>query len=436
MSTLPDRALPSALDAERALLGAILKNNECLAEIVALVTPSDFSVDAHRVIARRMWELWEAGKPIEEITLANAMTERSELQSVGGVAYLTSLTDGLVRRTSVKEYAEIIRDKARLRELLHACELGQSIVLANHDPVSECLSRVQDALLSIEAATHRQSAFHIAQVTGEVFAGVERLRQHRAELVGLTTGIEALDLATTGIRAGEFWVVGGRPGEGKSSIAIKALLDSARHNIPVALFSPEMGRDQVLTRMWSQYGEIPFGKLRNPARLTETEYQQLRQVMFEVGRLPIYIDDSGSLSIREIVARARLLVKRQNVRLIVVDYLQLVSAEGRDERQRISIISNSLRELAKEGVPILALSQLTRPRDGNLNRHPTKFDLKESGALEADAHTVLLIFRRVDETTLLPTGEDEIIIAKQRNGPLSIEPARLDEQYLFFRERR
>jgi replicative DNA helicase len=249
----------------------------------------------------------------------------------------------------VKQCAEIVHEKAQLRRLVHVCETEENTALADDQPVSVCLGRLQDALLGIEAATHKQSVFHVAQVTDEVFAGIERLRDRHAELVGLTTGIESLDLATTGIREGEFWILGGRTGEGKSSVGVKALLDNARSEVPVAVFSPEMRRDQILTRMWSQHGDISFDKLRNPARLTNAEYQQLQRVMVEVGKLPIYIDDSSSLSIREIVARARLLVKRQHVQLIVVDYLQLVDAEGRDERQRVSTISNALRELAKEG---------------------------------------------------------------------------------------
>jgi replicative DNA helicase len=163
--------------------------------------------------------------------------------------------------------------------------------------------------------------------------------------------------------------------------------------------------------------------------------KRLQQVMCEVGKLPIFIDDSSSLSMREMVARARLLTTRHHIGLIVVDYIQLIEAVGRDERQRISAVSNSLRALAKEGVPIMALSQMTRPHDRNLSRRPTKFDLKESGSLEADAHTVLLIFQPVADTNLPQADKAEIIIAKQRNGPLSIEPVEFDERYLLFRER-
>jgi replicative DNA helicase len=433
---LHNRELPNADDAEQALLGAILKHNDCLAEVVTLTKPSDFYVPAHRRIFTRMLQLWEMGTSIEEVTLVHAMTEPREIEEVGGVAYLTSLTDNVVKRTSATQYAAIVREKAQLREFIHACDLGVNIGLANDQPAAVCVSRIHDALLAIEANTQKQPALHVAQVTDEVFADLERLRCQPGERVGLTTGIDSLDLATTGIRPGEFWLLGGRTGEGKSSFALKTILDNARCEIPVLLITPEMRRDQIVTRIWAQYGQIRFDKLRDPKRLTEAEYGHLQRTMLEVARLPIYIDDASSLSIREIVARARMMVKRHRIGLIAVDYIQLVGAEGRDERQRISAISNGLRELAKEGVPVLALSQLTRPREGNLNRRPTKFDLKESGALEADAHTVLLIFRRVDEATLLPTGSGEIIIAKQRNGPLSIEPVCFDERYLIFQERR
>jgi replicative DNA helicase len=432
---LLDRPLPSALGAERALLGGIMKNNSCMAEAVNLVKASDFSVSPHRIIFTHMGELWESGKPIEEVTLAHAMSAPDEIQKVGGVAYLTSLTDNVVKRDSVTHYAEIIREKARLRDLIHACDLGVSLGMVNDQPAAACVSRVQEALLMIEANIQKRSVAHIAQVSDEVFLGLEHLRAEIAGLPGLTTGIEALDLVTTGIRRGEFWVVGGRPGEGKSAIAIKAVLDNARRAVPVVLFTPEMDRHQVLTRLWAQYGRIPFEKLRNPKRLTDTEMKGLQQIMFEVAKLPIFIDDSSSIAIREIVARAKLLVSRDRLGLVVVDYIQLVDAAGRDERQRISAISNGLRALAKDGAPVLALSQLTRPQDKNLNRRPSKFDLKESGSLEADAHTVLLIFQPVSDANLPQPEQAEIIIAKQRNGPLGIEPVQFDGRHLFFRER-
>lgn len=262
-----------------------------------------------------------------------------------------------------------------------------------------------------------------------------RLRTKEADLPGLTTGIATLDMVTTGIRRGEFWVVGGRPGEGKSAVAMKAILDNARREVPVALFTPEMDRHQALTRLWAQHGEVPYERLRNPQRLSDSDMKRLQQIMFEVGKLPIFIDDSSTVSIREIVARSGLLASRHQIGLIVVDYLQLIAAEGRDERQRISLISNSLRALAKESAPVLALSQMTRPHDRNLNRRPTKFDLKESGALEADADTVLLIFQPVADTNIPQADQAEIIVAKQRNGPLSIEPVQFDGRYLIFRER-
>jgi replicative DNA helicase len=380
--------------------------------------------------------LWELGKPIEEVTLIHAMTAPDEIQQVGGVAYLTSLTDSVVKRDSVAHYAEMVREKARLRELIHACDLGVSLGIANDQPATNCVTRVQDALLMIEADIQKQTVAHIAQISDEVFLGIEKLRANSADLPGLTTGIATLDLVTTGIRQGEFWVVGGRTGEGKSALALRAVLENARRDVPVALFSPEMDRHQILTRLWAQYGEVPFEKLRNPIRLTDSEMKRLRQIMFEVGKLPIFLDDSSSLSIREIVARARLLASRHGVALIVIDYIQLIEAEGRDERQRVSTISNSLRALAKgSGMPVLALSQMTRPHDRNLNRRPTKFDLKESGSLEADAHTVLLIFQPVGDANQPQADQAEIIIAKQRNGPLSIEPVQFDGRYLLFRER-
>ena len=202
------------MDAERALLGGILKNNLCMAEAITLVKASDFSVSPHRIIFTHMVELWESGKPIEEVTLAHAMIAPGEIQQVGGVAYLTSLTDNLMKRDSVAHYAEIIREKARLRELIHACDLGVSLGIANDQPASACVSRVQEALLMIEANIQKHSVPHIAQVSDEVFLGIERMRTEDKDLPGLTTGIATVDLVTTGILAWGVWGGGWAHGRG------------------------------------------------------------------------------------------------------------------------------------------------------------------------------------------------------------------------------
>ena len=429
------RVLPSNADAERIVLGSVLHvDNSLLFEAMSLLGPEDFSDDRHRRIFARMIELGSTGKPIDSTTLVHAMTVPREIESVGGVAYLLDLGSGLVRRGSIRHHAEIVKDCAKRRQLVRSCEFSADQACDRTISFDACSQAVQDALLEIEARSTATAPKHVIQFGDEVLSAIDRMRTHVGELVGLSTGIGALDSITTGIRHGEFWVLGGRPGDGKSSVALQVAMANVEQDIPVLIFSLEMSRDQVLLRMAAQLGRIPFEKIRDPRRLSDAEYGHLRGALADLGKMPLFVDDSSSLAIQQLAARARLMIRREKVKLVIVDYVQLIDADGRDERQRISKISRTLRELAKEGTPILALSQLARPKDGNLNTRPNKFSLKESGALESDAHTVLLLYRPVDQQDR-PTGEDELIVAKQRHGPWSIEPVYFDTRTLSYRER-
>jgi replicative DNA helicase len=422
-----------APEAERTILGALLKKNVLMPEAAASLRPQDFGSKRERLIYGHMIELWEAGGAIDELTLAHSMSQPGELQKSGGVAYLSELADS-PRRASLAPYIEIVRERARRRELIRLCELTQQHASDLTQPLAESLESLREGVLAIESNSTKVVPQHVAQFTDQAINEWERLQNQPTELAGLTTGIGAIDKATTGIRPAELWVVGGAPGEGKSAIAITAALENARRDIPVAIFSVEMTRDQVLHRMWAQCGGISYARIRTPKWTGKEDSQRIKNAACEVGKMPIYIDGSSSLSIRELVARGRLLVQRHGVKLIVVDYIQLIRAQGQDERQRVSTISDSLRELAKEAAPVLALSQLARPKDRSLKLRPNKYWLKESGALEADAHVILLVFRPRDKHDQ-PNGADELIIAKQRNGPIGIEPVEFDEHLLRYRER-
>jgi replicative DNA helicase len=256
-----------------------------------------------------------------------------------------------------------------------------------------------------------------------------------AELIGLPTSIEALDLATTGIRSGELWLVAGRTGDGKTALALQIAATNCRSGIPTGFFSIEMSKDDLLQRLWSHEGRIPFQSIRNPRGIAPEMRAHIKRAMAEVGMWPLFVVEDGSLSIQRLTTKARLMIRQEKIRLLIIDYVQLVSAPAKDERERLTKISNQLRALAKEtGVPIVAISQLNRPRDGNQNARPNKFSLKESGNLENDAHVILLTYRPVDEYGQ-PTGEDELIIAKQRHGPVSNERVFFEPKTLTFYER-
>jgi replicative DNA helicase len=244
-----------------------------------------------------------------------------------------------------------------------------------------------------------------------------------------------LDFVTTGIRPGETWAIGGRTGDGKTSLALQIAAANSRRDIPVGYFSIEMSKSELLQRLWSHEGRIPFGAIRNPRCASADIRSRVIRAMTTVGRWPLFVAEDGSLSLQKLVAKARLLIRQEKLGLLIVDYVQLISAIAPNERERITKISSQIRALAKDtGVPVVAVSQLNRPKDRNPNERPNKFSMKESGSLENDANTILLIYRPMDDFGR-PTGDDEIVIAKQRHGPVGNEKVSFDSKTMTFFER-
>jgi replicative DNA helicase len=244
-----------------------------------------------------------------------------------------------------------------------------------------------------------------------------------------------LNLVTTGIRPGETWALGGRTGDG-TSLALQIAAANCRRDVAVGYFSIEMSKNEMLQRLWSHEGKIPFGYIRSPRCIGTDMRSQVQRAMATVGSWPLFVAEDGSLSLQKLVAKARLLIRQEKLGLLVVDYVQQISAIAPNERERITKISGQIRALAKDtGVPILAVSQLNRPKDRNQNERPNKFSMKESGSLENDANTILLIYRPMDDFGR-PTGDDEIVIAKQRHGPVGNEAVRFDSRTMTFFERR
>jgi replicative DNA helicase len=439
MSTVMDhnieRHLPVNPDAERSVLGAILLDPKAYDEASALgLTASDFLLDSHQRIYSRMIELAESSRPIDTITLIEELARHKDLQAIGDVPYVSSLLEGVPDRPSIKHYVKIVREKADLRKLIHAC--NATVATSSEGSSSrECIGELSERLLQIQTGSDDAPAERVLKFSDAVYSEWELLADGSDSVIGLTTGVDSLDLVTTGIRPGETWAIGGRTGDGKTSLALQIAAANSRRDVPVGYFSIEMSKGELLQRLWSHEGRIPFGVIRNPRCASADIRSQVLRAMTTVGRWPLFVAEDGSLSLQKLVAKARLLIRQENLGLLVVDYVQLISAIAPNERERITKISSQIRALAKDtGVPILAVSQLNRPKDRNPNERPNKFSMKESGSLENDANTILLIYRPTDDFGR-PTGDDEIVIAKQRNGPVGNEKVVFDSKTMTFFER-
>jgi replicative DNA helicase len=431
-----ERSLPVNVEAERSVLGSIMLDAKAIDEAAALgLVPSDFSLDSHRKIFSAMQQVSESMSVIDTITLPAELNRRKELEAVGGYAYISGLLDGVPDRPSIKHYVKIVREKAAQRKVMAACNATVAAV-ADGSSSQEAIGQLGETLLQIQTGTDDAPAERVLKFSDAVYSDWEKLADGSDDLIGLSTGLESLDLVTTGIRPGETWAIGGRTGDGKTSLALQIAAANCRRDVAVGYFSIEMSKSELLQRLWSHEGRIPFGYIRNPRRASADMRSQVRRAMATVGCLPLFVAEDGSLSLQKLLAKARLLIRQEKLALIVVDYVQLISANAPNERERMTKISNQIRALAKDtGVPILAVSQLNRPKDRNQNERPNKFSMKESGSLENDANTILLIYRPMDDFGR-PTGDDEIVIAKQRHGPLSNEAVRFDSRTMTFFDRR
>ena len=430
-----EQCLPASVEAERSVLGGILLDANAYEEAAARgLTASDFALDSHRRIYSRMVELAESSRPIDTVTLVEELERHKELGTVGDVGYVSGLIDGVPDRPSIKHYVDIVREKARLRKLIQACNTSVGAI-SDGSSSRECIGDLSERLLQIQTGSDDAPAERVLKFSDAAYSEWERLVDGSGDVVGLTTGIDSVDLVTTGIRAGETWAIGGRTGDGKTSLALQIAAANCRRGVAVGYFSIEMSKDELLQRLWSHEGRIPFQYIRNPRCASSDIRSQVRRAMTSVRKWPLSVAEDGSLSLQKLLAKARLLIRQEKLGLLVVDYVQLISANAPNERERITKISGQIRALAKDtGVPILAVSQLNRPKDRNQNERPNKFSMKESGSLENDANTILLIYRPMDDFGR-PTGDDEIVIAKQRHGPVSNETVTFDSRTMTFFER-
>jgi replicative DNA helicase len=424
-----DRGLPASIEAERAILGAILLDNFAYNQAAESLHAEDFSLDSHRRIYLRMMELAESGRPIDFVTLTEQLGQHKEIEAVGGVVYVTSLTDGLPRVKNIEQYVKIVKDKAMLRYLIHAASSAIQQAYEQDAPAEEIIDAAESAIFQIAEKRIGQGFLGIQEIVKASFGSIDKLYEQGQRITGLETHFEDFDNLTSGLQKSDLVIVAARPSMGKTAFAINIAENSAvRDHKVVGVFSLEMSRESLLRRLLCSQAHVDSHKLRT-GFLSREDYHKLVAALGVLLEAPIFIDDTPGISVSEMRAKARRLQQSQGrLDLIIVDYLQLASAAPpggarryENRTQEVSAISRGLKALAKEmRCPVIALSQLSRaPETRTGNNRPQLADLRESGAIEQDADVVSFIFReevyKPDDPDL--EGKAELIIAKQRNGP-------------------
>jgi replicative DNA helicase len=422
------RVPPHSIEAEQSVLGGLLLDNAAFDKIADLISEGDFYRDEHKRIFRQIRSLLERGKPVDVVTLAERLDATGESEDTGGLAYLGELAANTPSAANIRRYAEIVRERAILRQLVTA---GDEIAGSALNPLGRdakaLLDEAEARVFAIaEGGFRSQTGFqHINPLLTQVVERIQELhdRDNPSDITGVPTGYHDLDSKTSGLQAGDLLIVAGRPSMGKTSFA----LNIAEHvaidvGLPVAVFSMEMGGAQLAMRMLSSVGRLDSNRVRT-GRLNDDEWSRLSFALGKMHEAPIYIDETAALNPIDLRARARRLHRQcGKLGLIVIDYLQLMSSSGQGENRatEISEISRSLKSLAKElSVPVIALSQLNRSLEQRPNKRPVMSDLRESGAIEQDADVIMFIYRdEVYNPDTPDKGVAEIIIGKQRNGPI------------------
>ncbi|MGB6626104.1 MAG: replicative DNA helicase, partial [Candidatus Acidiferrales bacterium] len=421
--TVLERALPYNADAERSVLGAILLDNHSLNIAVEKLKGGDFFLDQHRRIFERLVELAEAQQAIDLVTLSECLDRHGELEAAGGPAYLSQLMDGLPRATNVEHYARIVKEKSILRHLIRTAEVIQQRALDAEEDADAILDKAESDIFQVAEERVRAGLIGVKDLIKDNYARLEKMMEQGRRLTGVATGYLNLDNDTAGLQPGELIILAARPSMGKTSLALNIAENVALSDDPraVAIFSLEMSKESLLLRLLASHGRIDAHKFRT-GHLGQQDWAKIGPALARLGAAPLWIDDSASSTVMEMGAKARRLKRDKGLDLLIVDYLQLISARGRfgNRNEEVSSISRSLKGLAKElKIPVLVLSQLTRAPERE-DRKPQLADLRESGAIEQDADVVLFINRPGFYKTDLPEEERakcELIIAKQRNGP-------------------
>ncbi len=436
-----NRVPPHDTDAEQSVLSAIFMNNEVLFDVVDILAPEDFYAGAHKKIFQAIVELFRKGEPADLVTVANALGEKGELDSIGGPAFLAGIADAAPVAVNAVHYARIIQGKASLRMLIDAATRIVERCLDNTGDVEDIVDFCESSIFRV---TEKKSGSALMSLGKLIDFNIDRLEEQQGKdngLAGLTTGYNRLDKIISGLQGSDLIILAARPSMGKTAFALNIARNVAfQERRPVAVFSLEMSNEQLSMRLLTSEARIDSSRLKN-GFISQEDWQDVTQAASDLNELPIYIDDSPNITAMEIRAKARkMMQKHGDLGLIIIDYLQLMRASVKSDRRDLEIadISRALKSLAKElNIPVIALSQLNRMLEQRSDKRPMMSDLRESGALEQDADIVAFIYRDEvynKEPDNPKKGTAEIIVSKNRNGETGVCHMHFHGAYTRFEE--
>lgn len=431
------RLPPQNLEAEQSVLGAVLLDNDVAHDVAELLLAEDFYKEIHQKIFESIIKLIEKGEPADLVTLTNELKAKGELERIGGATYLAELVEAVPTAANVLYYTKIVKDKAILRGVIRAAtEIATSGYEEGGADVAEFLDRAEKIIFEVSEKRAQNALVPIAPIIKQSFIEIERNYEKKQLITGLSSGFRDVDKLTAGFQPSDLIIVAARPAMGKTSLVLNIAENACmKSQVPVAVFSLEMSREQLAIRMLCSGARIDSQKVRT-GMLDEDEWQRLTHVAGPLSESPLFIDDTPALSPFEMRARARRLKASKGLGLVIVDYLQLMTIRGKgDNREReISEISRSLKSMAKElNVPVIALSQLNRAVEGRADKRPQMSDLRESGAIEQDADIIAFIYRdEVYNKESSDRGIAELNIVKHRNGPIGVAKMAFLAEYTRF----
>ena len=419
-----DRMPPQNIDAEQAVLGAMLIKKEAIAEVSQLLRPEDFYRDAHKIIYEAMLALFNRNEPADIVTVTNYLDKENKLDKVGGITFVTALANIVPTAANVNFHANIVREKADLRHLINTATDIAGMAYEATDDVADVIDKSEKMIMEVANRQNVSAFTPMQEIVMETFDKINTLYESKGGLTGISCGFKDLDALTSGLQASDLILVAARPSMGKTAFTLNIAANVAlKEKKTVAFFSLEMSKQQLVQRMLCSEGGIDSQKLKN-ADLSTEDWEKLVRTADKVSAAPLYIDDTAGITVMELRSKARRLKAEHGLDLIIIDYLQLMqgrSKGGSDNRQQeISEISRSLKAVARElNVPVIALSQLSRSVESRQIKRPMLSDLRESGSLEQDADIVMFLYREdyYDPETA-NKNITEVIVAKHRNGPV------------------